>query len=609
MRAAVTALSIFLVATLGCGCSLALDFDELNKGTPAPDASDSDTGPCAKDADCDDGFACTADSCNGNGACEHLPDNSKCKYLEYCDRDEGCKATGDECKVAADCDDGIECTKDDCALGKCRNLPDDAVCKGTNPCILDQVCNPEVGCNPGYEKPCEPTDLPCRENMCDPSTGECAIAFVDGADDDADSALDSACGGDDCNDGNPDVHPGAPEICNGVDDDCDGVTDATLFAGPLDVATGADLSAARLAFDGSAYAVVWQDGSDAAAKVKARVAGLDGALLTDEGDFTAKGGTGGAGETPDVAAGNGSFLGAWVARPTSGAPQVRLVGFTANTGKGSVAFDASAVALATGGATQVASPRVIHDASGSGWVVAWSAEGDGGTAVALESEDMHSHPDPSFAVSTGTGAVSGVALALVGPNEYAVAFARDDAASGSEPEVYESLVSLATGEWVNTAGWPKRVSLAGGSVGDPSRDPCVAADGTGAWVTAFSDKAGDGDDDFDIRASFGGTLYDLIESDGPDEVAPDLAFSGPGLGLLFTREVSSAEALEFRLFDTSLAPVPDQSTRLVTLPNGEVRGSRLVSAGSGFAAVWVEKTSASATVKLASFGSCTPSSK
>ena len=57
---------------------------------------------CTTAADCDDGNACTTDSCSANGVCEHAAQ-------------EGCIP----CATAADCDDRNPCTTDGCTGGVC----------------------------------------------------------------------------------------------------------------------------------------------------------------------------------------------------------------------------------------------------------------------------------------------------------------------------------------------------------------------------------------------------------------------------------------------------------------------------------------------------------
>jgi hypothetical protein len=99
---------------------------------------------CTSNADCNDGIACTNDTCDGvSGTCFRVPDSTLCPDPLYCDGPDFCDPTNiyadaagcvppfslpcapeacreienDECFLCtsnADCDDGIDCTDDFC---------------------------------------------------------------------------------------------------------------------------------------------------------------------------------------------------------------------------------------------------------------------------------------------------------------------------------------------------------------------------------------------------------------------------------------------------------------------------------------------------------------
>ena len=114
--------------------------------------------------------------------------------------------------TACNCDDGIACTIDSCASGRCTNTVDHTRCMG------GQLCERFVGCTTGapcmfeFECPVVGTCFraECRSNMC---------AYL-ARDADRDGFGDARCGGDDCNDLNGSTYPGADESCDGIDQDC-----------------------------------------------------------------------------------------------------------------------------------------------------------------------------------------------------------------------------------------------------------------------------------------------------------------------------------------------------------------------------------------------------
>ena len=183
---------------------------------------------CALGASCDDGNACTSDSCNAiTGACEHstvqCDDGNSCT-AESCDPLSGCVSTprtgqscddGNVCSSTdvctasgtclgtpitgccfsdSDCDDGNACTQDSCdeTTRICRNAQ--RVCEDGNPCTVD-VCNPQTGACAGTPVVCDPGFT------CNPATGTCQSQGVpevcgDGIDNDLDGATDEGCIGD-----------------------------------------------------------------------------------------------------------------------------------------------------------------------------------------------------------------------------------------------------------------------------------------------------------------------------------------------------------------------------------------------------------------------------
>jgi hypothetical protein len=175
---------------------------------------------CRRDADCNDGFACTHDTCGKDG-CIFTPDDTLC--------DDGVECTLDACTLDgcvfvpdhAECDDGIECTDDSCEPGGCASTPDDANCDDGIDCTAD-ACGP-TGCTfePDDTLCAEPTS--CDVFTCDPASG-CQLVSTTDCDD------GNVCTYDACNPAGGCVH----EPCDSLCDDgvfCDGVERCDVTAG------------------------------------------------------------------------------------------------------------------------------------------------------------------------------------------------------------------------------------------------------------------------------------------------------------------------------------------------------------------------------------------
>lgn len=151
---------------------------------------DQPTGICLKGSK-DDGSSCTPDNaCEINGLCE----NGDCIGVEI-DCDDGNPCTVDTCDPSAEvacvhenatgsCDDKNACTSDDtcqegvcvggvnsCSCGEdldCVNHDDGNLCNGVLKCV-DDVCVFDGD----SVVACEPSEDPCKQNVCDPATGNC----------------------------------------------------------------------------------------------------------------------------------------------------------------------------------------------------------------------------------------------------------------------------------------------------------------------------------------------------------------------------------------------------------------------------------------------------
>ncbi|MFQ5591786.1 MAG: fibronectin type III domain-containing protein, partial [Phycisphaerae bacterium] len=131
---------------------------------------------------CDDGNACTVDSCNEvTDSCDNVPDDAACDNGLFCDGIETCDPVLD-CRVGSPlvCDDGNACTVDSCneATDSCDNLPDDAACDNGLFCDGIEVCNATQGCQVGAPPDCTGMADQCNEGICDDSVGMCIATPV-----------------------------------------------------------------------------------------------------------------------------------------------------------------------------------------------------------------------------------------------------------------------------------------------------------------------------------------------------------------------------------------------------------------------------------------------
>lgn len=160
-------------------------------------------GPCQNDCrlfgtDCDDGDACTADSCDpATGACLH-GQPTDCDDGDVC-TDDSCDPVTGECRNEVvplrSCDDGDACTSADvCQVGveHCAGTPTENCCESAeqcgdgNPCTID-------GCTMNQcthdAKDCDDGDA-CTVDGCSPLDGECMSAPKN-CDDQDESTVDS----------------------------------------------------------------------------------------------------------------------------------------------------------------------------------------------------------------------------------------------------------------------------------------------------------------------------------------------------------------------------------------------------------------------------------
>jgi hypothetical protein len=143
----------------------------------------------------------------------------------FCNGLETCNLSSDQCEAGPppNCDDGVACTIDSCdeVNDQCVNAPDNTACDDGNVCTTD-VCDPILGCqNTPNTDPCDDGDFCTENDVC--GGGTCAGtpkncddgSFCTGIE--TCSPVDGSC-----------VSPGDPctgqTVCNEGTDSCDAVT-------------------------------------------------------------------------------------------------------------------------------------------------------------------------------------------------------------------------------------------------------------------------------------------------------------------------------------------------------------------------------------------------
>ncbi len=137
--------------------------------------------------DCNDGVACTDDSCNeSTDACDNVANDANCNNGLFCDGAETCDALlGCQAGTAVDCSDGVACTDDSCneTTDSCDNLVNDANCDNGLYCDGAETCDALLGCQAGSAVNCD-DGVVCTTDACNESTDACDNTPDDGACDD-----------------------------------------------------------------------------------------------------------------------------------------------------------------------------------------------------------------------------------------------------------------------------------------------------------------------------------------------------------------------------------------------------------------------------------------
>lgn len=197
----------------GTGCTNSKSTGDCTDENACTGGDNCSTGICTGSAiDCDDKNVCTSDSCDPVKGCVNLAMGGKCDDGDAC-------TSGDLCGFGVcagtqiSCDDAIFCTTDSCSSKDgCRNVPSDVTpCDDGDACTDGTTCS-EGKCANGKGIDCNDGNV-CTSDSCSAQKG-CIHAIVS----DAKCSDGDACtAGDTCKSG----------TCTGAALDCDDLSACT----------------------------------------------------------------------------------------------------------------------------------------------------------------------------------------------------------------------------------------------------------------------------------------------------------------------------------------------------------------------------------------------
>ena len=135
---------------------------------------------------CDDSKACTDDSCDAKTGCVNVANVATCTDGDACTDKDIC--SGGSCVGnGVSCNDGNPCTDDSCDKAKgCVQLPNSVTCSDGNACTASDTCG--SGTCAGAPVTCDDKD-PCTADSCDAGKGCVAAALQEKADCSADGKM------------------------------------------------------------------------------------------------------------------------------------------------------------------------------------------------------------------------------------------------------------------------------------------------------------------------------------------------------------------------------------------------------------------------------------
>ena len=170
MVAANPRLMVSLAALLATGCTL--DVPEGAERYAYANATEREVGCAEGKQNCDDGNACTTDSCDKSSGCVNSANSSGCDDGDACTT--GDKCGGGKCQggSAKGCDDGNACTTDSCDKSSgCVNSANSSGCDDGDACTTGDKCGGGK-CQGGSAKGCDDGNA-CTTDSCDSKSGQC----------------------------------------------------------------------------------------------------------------------------------------------------------------------------------------------------------------------------------------------------------------------------------------------------------------------------------------------------------------------------------------------------------------------------------------------------
>ncbi len=177
-------------------------------------------GECLTNVDCNDGNACTTDSCTATLECESVANNASCDDGNACTTNDACSDGQCEGGPQLVCNDGNVCTTDDCnAATGCTTTPNAAACNDRNACTTNDTCS-DGQCLGGAPLDCNDGKV-CTMDSCNPASGCTTTPNAAACNDGNACTTNDTCSGGSCV-GGPALNCADSNVC--TDDSCNTAT-------------------------------------------------------------------------------------------------------------------------------------------------------------------------------------------------------------------------------------------------------------------------------------------------------------------------------------------------------------------------------------------------